>query len=203
MSPVKKVAGRGRRNLQYSAVWGTRGAVGAAFVAVADDVIVPKISSMLEATGRDEREPSVLAQNSGIAFKGMEMYGLGFVVDADVATAWISTDSRYGDVVKPFLNGDDLNASPLRAASRWAVNFQERDEREAASFPLAFDWIQNQVKSERAGKALDVRTAPWWLYWRSRPALVEAIKGLPDVLAMTRHSATAMPLRVASGPDIQ
>ncbi len=81
---------------------GDWGAVGAAFVAVADDVIVPKISSMLEATGRDEREPSVLAQNSGIAFKGMEMYGLGFVVDADVATAWISTDSRYGDVVKPF-----------------------------------------------------------------------------------------------------
>lgn len=184
--------------LQYAAVWGTRKDVSASGRIVSDGVTFPKISSLLEPAGRIDGQPAVLAANTGKAFKGMELYGLGFAVEPDIAQSWIETDERNADILYPFLNGDDLNSHPSQLASRWAINFGERSEESSSSYQDAFQHVYEAVKPERAKKAKDVREAPWWLYWRSRPALMNAMNELTEVLAMTRHSSTAIPLRVSS-----
>jgi hypothetical protein len=44
-----------------------------------------------------------------------------------------------------------------------------------------------------------VSEAPWWLFFRARPALRKAIANLPEVLVIARVSKTVMPLRVPTG----
>ena len=57
-------------NLEYAAVWGTRGVLAPASPRVSDDVPVQRISTLLESAGRVEGHPSSLAENLGIAFQG-------------------------------------------------------------------------------------------------------------------------------------
>jgi hypothetical protein len=56
-----------------------------------------------------------------------------------------------------------------------------------------------RVKSERANKSEAVREAPWWLFFRSRPALRQAIAEFDEVLVIARVSKTVMPVRIATG----
>jgi hypothetical protein len=61
-------------NLEYAAVWGTRGLVSDDVARVADDVPVRRISTLLEAAGRVEGIPIRLAENKGLSYEGMKPY---------------------------------------------------------------------------------------------------------------------------------
>lgn len=83
-------------NLEYAAVWGTRSLVNDEVPRIADDVEVRRISTLLEAQGRVEGHPVRLAENSGIAFQGCIVLGMGFVLESDEAQEWIAADARNG-----------------------------------------------------------------------------------------------------------
>ena len=186
-------------NLEYAAVWGTRGDVGESVTRFADDVAVRHISTLLEAQGRAEGNPVRLAENAGIAFQGCIVLGMGFVVDPEEAQEWIAADARNAEVLFPYLNGEDLNQRPDGSGSRWVIDFGGRSEEEAAGFPLPFRRLAEQVRPERARKPKAVSDAPWWLFLRSRPAMREAISGLSEVLVIALVSKTVMPMRVSTG----
>ncbi|WP_280265619.1 Eco57I restriction-modification methylase domain-containing protein [Nocardia wallacei] len=185
-------------NLEYAAVWGTRGRVSDAMPRISEDIAVRRISTLLEPAGRVEGQPVRLAENTGTAFIGCYVLGMGFVLKPDEATAWIAADPRNAEVLFPYLNGEDLNSRPDTSASRWVIDFNNRSEEEAQTFPLPYTRVLEQVKTERAKKPKAVSDAPWWLFLRSRPKMRMAIANLDEVLVIALVSKTVMPMRVSA-----
>lgn len=185
--------------LEYAAVWASMRRLPAGVSRDCDGLWVPAISTLLEPAGRVGGTPIRLRENAGLCFKGYEPYGQGFVIEPEEARAWLAEDSRYADVLFPYLNGEDLNGRPDTSGSRWIINFAGRTQEAAATYQKPFDRVASRVRPERQSKAKDVREAPWWLYWRERPALTAAIAGLKEVLAITIVSKSVMPVRVPTG----
>ena len=186
-------------NLEYAAVWGTRGSVAPAVPRVADDVPVKRVSTLLEPAGRVDGDPARLNENTDIAFQGCIVLGMGFVLEPDEAAAWIKVDQKNAEVLFPYLNGEDLNSRPDASARRWVIDFNDRSRADVQPYQLPFNRLVTLVKSERAKKPKAVREAPWWLFLRARPAMRKAIRNLDDVLVIALVSKTVMPIRVPTG----
>ncbi|MGH3796691.1 MAG: Eco57I restriction-modification methylase domain-containing protein [Pseudonocardiaceae bacterium] len=190
-------------NLEYAAVWGSRRAISAAVPRVADDVVVERISTLLEPAGRVDGPPIRLAENSGIAFQGCIVLGMGFVLEPEEAAAWIEASPRNTEVLFPYLNGEDLNSRPDTSPSRWVIDLGERAKEDARQFREPWTHVEQHVRSVRAKN--DVTKYPrmvneWWKFWNTRPSMRKAIVALDQMLVLTRHSVTLMPCRVAKGP---
>lgn len=153
---------------------------------------VNHISAFLSAMEEWTLQP--LEENDGIAFEGTYTFGDGFTLSHDEAQQMISEDERNRDVLFPYINGKDINSSPTQAASRWVVNFFDWPEERAREYSLPYKKILDDVKEHRqTTKNAAVREYPWWLHWRSRPALYHSIgrgsafqnhpKGWVDVVA--------------------
>lgn len=183
-------------SLRYAAVWGTRGDVSTAVPRISDDVPVGRITTLLEPAGRVSGKPSRLVENSGIAFEGCKPSGKGFVVVPAQAVEWVRIDGRNEDVLLPYLNGKDLNSRQDLTASRWVVDFGMRSESVSARYVAPFKHVETYVKPQREQGAIELRSKPWWLFERSRPAMRKAIHGLEEVLVIALTSETVMPVRV-------
>ena len=186
-------------NLEYAAVWGTRGHVADEVLCVCDDAPVARISTLLEPEGHVTGQPGRLAENTGIAFIGCLVLGTGFILDSEDAQAWIAQDPRNAEVLFPYLNGKDLNSRPDCSASRWVVDFNERSQEVAQQYKLPWRHVFDKVRPERVVK--DAQKYPrmvneWWKYWNSRPAMRKAIADLDEVLVIAQVSRTLMPVRV-------
>ncbi|UEJ81853.1 SAM-dependent DNA methyltransferase [Brachybacterium halotolerans subsp. kimchii] len=186
-------------NLEYAAVWGTRGQVSPHVPRDADGSAVPKISTLLEPAGRAVGAPIRLFENRHLAFIGCYVLGMGFVVEKDEARVWTDEMPKNSEVLFPYLNGEDLNSRPAADASRWVIDFNDLTAQEAAKYSAPFERLTEQVKPERASKAEPVSSAPWWIFWNRRPALRKAIDRLDEVLAIALVSKTVMPARVSTG----
>ena len=186
-------------NLEYAAVWGTLDEIPADVPRIADDIEVRLISTLLEPSGRAEGNPLRLAENSGIGFQGCIVLGMGFVVERGEAEEWIAADARNADVLFPYLNGEDLNSNPDARASRWAIDFNDRTERDARSYAIPFQRLVERVKDERMKNNRKVYRDYWWQHAEKRPAMRRAITPLSEVLVIARVSKTVMPLRVRTG----
>ena len=189
-------------NLEFAAVWGTRGAVSSHTTTICDDVPVPRISSLLEPVGRVKGKPERLTENVGLAFIGCYVLGKGFILESEEAGEWITEEPRNSEVLFPYLNGEDLNSRPDCSASRWVVDFNERSQEAARQYELPWRHIFDKVRPERVVK--DAEKYPrmvkeWWKYWNSRPAMRKAIADLDEVLVIARVSKTVMPVRVSTG----
>ncbi|WP_273165858.1 Eco57I restriction-modification methylase domain-containing protein [Actinomyces israelii] len=186
-------------NLEYAAVWGTRGAVSDGVLLTCDDEQVARISTLLEPLGSVEGAPERLRENAGIAFIGCYVLGKGFIVEPEEAEVWIAADSRNADVLFPYLNGEDLNSRPDASASRWVIDFGLRSEREAGRYSLPFERVLAVVKPQRDQVKIEYRKKYWWRFAAWAPAMRKAIADLDEVLALARVSKTVMPLRVPMG----
>ncbi|AXE38830.1 DNA methyltransferase [Acidipropionibacterium virtanenii] len=191
-------------NLEYAAVWGALGLVAEEVSRVADDAPVRRISTLLEAQGRTEGNPMRLTDNTGIAFQGCIVLGMGFVVEPEEAEDWIAADARNAEVLFPYLNGEDLNQRPDASPSRWVIDFNNHSEAEAASYALPFARVRELVRPEREklrgrNSTADDRARNWWKFGRRSPAMRKAIAHLPEMLVIARVSKTVMPLRVSTG----
>ena len=191
-------------NLEYAAVWGTLGPVAEEVPRIADDIPVRRISTLLEPAGRIDGNPVRLKENSGIAFQGCIVLGMGFVLDVAEAQEWIAADPRNAEVLFPYLNGEDLNSRPDASASRWVIDFNERDEVDAARYSLPFMRVVDLVRPER--QKLYGRNASatgyarlWWRFGRNGTALRKAIAELPEVLVLAQVSNTAQPMLIPTG----
>ncbi|WSB37381.1 hypothetical protein OG949_34105 [Streptomyces scopuliridis] len=183
-------------DLEYAAVWGTCADIPDTVPRIVDSVEAKRISTVLEPMGRVDDYRVKLATNRGIAFKGCEPYGGWFIVSPEQALEWIESEANNSRVLKPFLGGDDLNSRPDGKPSRWAIDFTGLSEEDARAYTLPYGHVLEHVKPDRAKKAKAVREAPWWLFHRPRPALRAAISSQKEMLAITRHSKTALPLRI-------
>jgi hypothetical protein len=89
-----------------------------------------------------------------------------------------------------------LNSSPAQRASKWAVNFGERTEREARSYPESWRIVASQVwplRNEIAASSYPGLRERWWQYWRPRGELYRALASSERVLVIAQTSKTVMP----------
>ncbi len=145
-----------------------------------DGTTVPTISPFL--SGREEWTPRQLHCNGNMAFIGSYVLGMGFVLDAEQTSRLLGGADRNSEVVFPYLNGDDLNASPEQLASRSVINFWDWPEDKASTYPDIYEIVHERVKPERRRKRADgtyVLRKPlperWWHYADKRPGLYHAI----------------------------
>lgn len=187
-------------NLEFAAVWGTRDEVNSEADRIADGKRVLRISTLLEAEGEIQGDPQVLRENAGLAFNGVYVLGMGFVVEPEQAAAWINADERLQAVVRPYLNGKDMNNDPQQRASRFVIDFNDMSLDAAKSYGLAFAQVDREVRPERQRRKSNgeyVLAPPlpekWWLHARSRPAMRKALAPLDRVIAIAQVSSTLMP----------
>lgn len=185
-------------NLEFAAVWGTRDDVSNSLLRVSDDLLVAQISTLLE-PGEDV-DPVRLAENTGIAFQGCIVLGLGFVIeDPNEAMAWMDADPKNADVLFPYLGGEDLNGLPDAKAPRWVIDFNDRSETEAKRYELPYERVFNFVKPERMRNNRQARRERWWQFAELARGMRRATAGLDKVLVITLVSKTVMPMRVPTG----
>lgn len=165
-----------------------------------------QISSYLDELASEQPHPSRLAKNSNLVFKGVDHLGEGFLLSPEEAAQLIASDSRNAEVVMPFLNGKDLNATPNHYATRWAIYFRDwplsRDTG-TCSGPCAEDYsaclklIEERVKPYRQrvddeGEYILRSPLPqkWWVYNCPRMELHQRIAPLTRILSRPELSNT-------------
>lgn len=84
---------------------------------------VKTISSYLDDTFKIGK-PFTLKQNESKSFQGTIVHGRGFILKSNEVDDLISRNSRNGDVLFPYLDGDDLNNDPEQKPGRWVINFK-------------------------------------------------------------------------------
>ncbi|WP_420464647.1 Eco57I restriction-modification methylase domain-containing protein [Panacagrimonas sp.] len=165
----------------------------------------PFISAFL--SDREEWSPERLKANEGLAYQGSIVLGMGFVLAPGQARRMLDADPRNAEVVFPYINGDDLNSDPGQQPSRWVINFWDWPEEKAKTYALPYEWLVENVKTERLANNDKGAREKWWLFLRARSELYHAIgrgrhferhpdgwspasRQPPRVLAITRVSKT-------------
>ncbi|MHB1519495.1 MAG: Eco57I restriction-modification methylase domain-containing protein [Acidimicrobiales bacterium] len=161
---------------------------------------VSLISASLDTSNRSAHPPMQLAANSGLYSEGVKPLGQGFLVTPDEASALIGSNSKNLDVLRPYLNGKDLNDDPLQSPSRWIINFFDWPEARAKTYAECFEIAERLVKPERTRRKANGefqlrRPLPerWWQYAEKRTALYVALSSAPRALALVRHAPYPIP----------
>jgi hypothetical protein len=146
-------------------------------------------------------DPAPLAVNAGKSFQGSIVLGMGFTFD-DTDTKGVATpiaemqrliaaDPRNGEVIFPYIGGQEVNDSPTHAHDRYVINFGERDEDECRRrWPALLAIVEEKVRPERDAQGDKGAKERWWRFIRPRPDLQTAIAGLDRVLLIPRVSNT-------------
>ena len=186
-------------NLEFAAVWGTRGHVADEVLRLCDGAPVACISTLLEPEGRISGHPERLAENANIAFQGCVVLGTGFILETEEAQDWIAQDPRNAEVLFPYLNGEDLNSRYDCSPSRWVIDFFNRSEHESSIYRLPFSRVVSDVRSERLLKKQPSYRTYWWQFAHKGTAWKAATANLNEVLVIALVSKAVMPVRVPTG----
>ncbi|MFV2062692.1 MAG: type IIL restriction-modification enzyme MmeI, partial [Chloroflexota bacterium] len=138
-------------------------------------------------SGVDLTDARRLSENRGIAFIGDQKSG-PFDISNDLAQEMLDSPNPRGwsnrNVVRPWANGQDL---VQRSSSRWIVDFGVDMEREdAALYEAPYEHVLSHVKPRRDDT--EIGDKEWWLHWRPRGDMRDALKGTKRYVATPRVS---------------
>ncbi|MFE4819793.1 Eco57I restriction-modification methylase domain-containing protein [Streptomyces sp. NPDC056704] len=186
--------------LEYCAVWTTKARVEEGACRILGGKFVPRgITTSLNPLTREAPWAESLGASSKTAFKGIEVTGMGFTMSPDEASALIAADPRNRRILFPYLNGEELNSSPVHRAGRWIIDFVDMSQEDARAYPECFDRVERLVKPERERNNNPVLRRVWWQYKRNAPELRRSITELSRCIVLTRHTHTVMPAMVKTG----
>ena len=155
--------------------------------------------------GSGSESPRMLCQNANKSFLGSKIYGQGFVFDnspdADLDRPGapspmsvfydaIQIDREAEVVIKPYIGGEEVSASPIQSHSRYVIDFRDMPEELCwQRFPFTMGIAARKFKPERQRSSLSgefVLRSPlpqrWWQHADMRPALYAALAGQSRVL---------------------
>ncbi|MBD2606957.1 restriction endonuclease [Scytonema hofmannii FACHB-248] len=151
---------------------------------VLDDKVVDGITAFLTNPGKALGNPHKLVANQSKAFKGHNVYGIGFVISEEEAQTLIDKNYNNTDVLFPYLVGEDVNSRPDQSPSRWIVNFRNWSFEEASKYPNALSIVEERVKPERIQNKRKARSERWWIYGDYAVGLENAIANQKRVLVL-------------------
>ncbi|MEI7782144.1 MAG: type IIL restriction-modification enzyme MmeI, partial [Planctomycetota bacterium] len=140
--------------------------------ALLDGKTVPLISSNLE-DEQDTEGPINLQQNSCRLGQGTIFLGDGFLLNAEEFSRLSRTSPESLEVIRPLLNGAEVNGSPIANPTRYIIDFADRPHADAAQYPELLMRLEQRVKPEREKKG---DPGKWWQHWRPRTDLYAAAR---------------------------
>lgn len=127
-------------------------------------------------------------------FNGQMVGHEGLLLTREQRLALTSKDAKSEAVIFPYLNGVD--ALTELSLDRYVIDFEQRNQLEAAAYHAAFDWVKTHVLPDRERKAKegvdkDGKMRPhhkaflsrWWQLSFGRPEMLSVIKPLPRFLS--------------------
>ncbi len=186
----------GQANLEIAEVWLRREAVKNP---VLDERSVRSIGPDLREPGRVEGEPHVLVANQGTCFQGSILQGIGFVLSDDEAHRVLQLDSRYAEVVKPYITAEDLYSRPDAGASRWTIDFGDMLIEQASAFVEPMRIVTERVKPQRETIKRQRNRERWWQFAETRPGLYGSVRCLGRVLVIGAVSKVVLPAWAQNG----
>ncbi len=168
---------------------------------VLDGLHVSRIGPDLRAVGQVTGRAQRLAFRQGRQSKGSQPLGTGFILDPIEADQILQSAPNESEVIRPFLNAQDLNSRPGSTPSRYIINFGELSEEESRRYENAFRIVEERVKPERLAAGNDGWRARvfdrWWQFEAPRTEIYHWAKELGGLTAIAGVSNTVMPQRVA------
>lgn len=157
-----------------------------------DGISVSYINPFLE-EGKDIGESRKLPENSGRIFQGSIFLGDGFLLEPSQAKALIELDSNNAEVIFPLVSGKVITDYPDQQPKRFAINFFERTEDEAAMYDEPFAIVSELVKPERLklnpATAVNKRRRDNWWQWGALAAnIYSLIDGKERCFVIVRHT---------------
>lgn len=156
-----------------------------------DGAVVATVYADLTAgtdTTADLTQATWLKEAIGASFIGTQKNG-PFDVSGLQARAWLVEPNPHGQsnerVVRPWANGLDVTR---RASDTWVIDFDKREEAEAALFEKPFRHVVQHVKPTRINLRRDWHRTHWWCHGDPRPALKRALSALPRQIITPRVS---------------
>ncbi|MBL8528222.1 MAG: class I SAM-dependent DNA methyltransferase, partial [Burkholderiales bacterium] len=119
-----------------------------------------------------------LRANAGLCSPGVQLYGAGFIVDADEAEELRAvTDAVTAHrIIRQYANGRDFMQTSRGA---FVIDFYGYDRDAArAAHPAAFQRLLDRVKPERDSNRRQSIREKWWRFGWERPVWREAVAGL-------------------------
>jgi hypothetical protein len=155
---------------------------------VLDGIPVDGITAELRTPERSTGIVPKLPANKGRCFEGPIPSGEGFVISEDEANALLaSSEANYRDVVRPYLDSDDITEEPGQRPRRWIIDFAKLPLEAAMRYPKALDIVRERVKPERDTNNRASYRKYWWLFAEPRREMRRALQGLQRYIAGTRH----------------
>ena len=68
-------------------------------------------------------------------------------------------------MIRPYLNGDDINTQLRQATRRWVIDFGTMSRAEAAQYQDCFDILTRLVKPYRDTLTKQVHESDYWKFW--------------------------------------
>lgn len=164
-----------------------------------DDLDVHGITGSLEPRSRVGGRAHRLTANGDQSFVGSYVLGMGFVLSPEEAKALIHRDPHNGEVVMPYLNGEDLNSRPDQSPARWVINFRDWPLERAREYGGPFAIVERLVKAERQRNNDLRQRETWWRFKRHTLELYDAIRDIDRALVIARVSKTVQPVFVPTG----
>jgi hypothetical protein len=170
---------------------------------------VENITAFLFYRGGHE-DPTRLATNADKSFQGSIVLGMGFTFDDSGKSSaansiaemrrLIEKNPRNGEVIFPYIGGDEVNSSPTHAHHRFVINFFDRPESECRRrWPDLLALVEERVRPEREVQNRKALRERWWQYAEKRPGLNAACAGLDRVLVAPRTSKHVAFVFLSSG----
>jgi hypothetical protein len=146
----------------------------------------------------DIGEPMGLRENAKRVFEGCHFQGEGFIIANDHADRLCLADPRNRDVLRPLLNGQEVNNEPQQEPGRSIINFNNWPIEQAQSYPDAFSIVQEKVKPERDVSHEKPLRERWWVYKRTSAEAYDLIRNKHrcfGAAATTKHmNFSALPV---------
>lgn len=120
-----------------------------------DNQQVYSINSSLQPT-LDVSQAARLKSNTNYGFKGVMPGGKGFLVTDSQVKEWIKANAKNKDVLKPFLDADNLAKVPNGIPTRWIIDFQDMTLEDASDYDEPFNHVKTYVKPEREIKTEEI-----------------------------------------------
>jgi hypothetical protein len=152
-----------------------------------DNSQVSHITPSLRAT-TDVSQANRLQANLNKCFAGITPVGMGFIIPSDQAKIWEKVDPKNLEVIRPFLEGNDLVSNPNIELKNRIVDFNDMSIEEASNYVQPFQWVQEKVKPERVLNRRQVYQTYWWKFGERRPAMREALKSVSLYFAVPQTS---------------
>lgn len=147
------------------------------------DTSVGKLAADLN-FGADVLGAKSLVSNLGLAIKGMQLNGQGFILDDVVAKPQLEKYTDLGKFLRTYINGADLKDGK---EYRRAFDFYPLSKEEISNrFPEAFQHLLDNVKPERDENADPWRRENWHWFGRTHQTFRDATKSLARYIGTTR-----------------